>query len=83
MKTITTIAEFRKAVKEQFPHVTIHIKTVSFADLARCSKKCLNVKNEKAGELKVINDMARAIGILPDTNIRFYPAAKNPFPICS
>jgi len=66
-----TTHEFRKAVKARFPHVTVQIRTVSFQDLARESKKCLTVSGDKSGELKEINDLARLSGILPDGNVRF------------
>jgi hypothetical protein len=65
--------EFRKTVKSQYPHVKIKIKTVSFSDLARVSKKVLTVEGEKDHlELKAINDMARELNIVPDISIRFY-----------
>ncbi len=67
------INQFRKSVKEAYPHVTIKVREVSFQDLARASKHCLTVRGERKGELQPINDMARAAGIVPDGNIRFYP----------
>jgi hypothetical protein len=64
------ISQFRKAVKTEFPHVKISIRTVNFQDLARDSKKFLTVNNENQEELITINAWAREVGIMPDTNIR-------------
>ena len=69
-----TTHQFRQQVKQVFPHVTVKVKTVSFEDLARASKQCLTVTGERAiEELIAINALAMKAGILPDTNIRFYP----------
>lgn len=69
-----TISQFRREVKTTWPHVTVKIKTTSFADLARADKKCLTVSGDKAGELVHINALAKQAGILPDGNIRCFPA---------
>ena len=69
-----TIAEFRKKVKTQYPHVKVSIRTVSFADLARDEKKCLTVSGDHSGELAQINAWAREAGIVPDGNIRMKEA---------
>jgi len=69
-----TTHQFRQQVRATFPHVTVKVRTVSFADLARDSKQCLTVEGERAiEELIAINALALKAGILPDTNIRFYP----------
>jgi hypothetical protein len=67
---MTTI-EFRKKVKEAYPHVKISIRSVSFSDLARGSAKCLTVTKDKDGEIIAINAWAKEAGIIPDGNIRF------------
>ena len=68
-----TIAEFRKKVKQQFPHVKLSIRTVSFQDLARCSRKCLELANMQSfTEHGTINDWARQAGVIPDTSIHGY-----------
>lgn len=67
-----TTAEFRRAVKNSFPHVTVTIRTVGFSDLARVSRKCLTVTNERRGELPLINQWAERAGLIPDKNIRCY-----------
>ena len=76
MNTLT-ISQFRKGVKTRWPHVKISVRTVSFADLARCSAKCLAVTGEKRGDLAPIlapiNELAKQAGIIPDTSLRFYP----------
>ena len=66
-------AQFRNLVRGQFPHVTVKVKTVSFADLARAEAKCLSVEGERNGdELRQINQWAREAGIVPDGNLRCY-----------
>lgn len=67
-----TTAEFRRSVKNSFPHVEVTIRTVSFSALARCSRKCLKVNGERRGELQYINELARRAGLIPDGNIRCY-----------
>jgi hypothetical protein len=68
-----TISEFRKTVKNTYPHVKVAVKTTSFCDLARGSAKCLSIAGERnIDELRVINDLAHQAGILPDSNVRFY-----------
>jgi hypothetical protein len=71
-EVVMTTAEFRKKVKSVFPHVTVSIRTVSFSDLARCSRKCLTISGDRPGELRQINDWAREAEIIPDGNIRCY-----------
>jgi len=66
-------ADFRRAIKNSFPHVKVSIRTVSFQDLARCSKQCLTVKGDRRGELGLINQWASRAGIIPDGNIRCFP----------
>lgn len=69
-----TIAEFRRAIKTHYPHVTIKVKTVSFMDLARCERKCLTVEGEKNSyELGAINALAAMAGILGDTKTVLAP----------
>jgi hypothetical protein len=68
-----TIAEFRKRVKHDFPHVTITVRTVNFSDLARASRACLTVTGDAPGECGTINQWAREAGIVPDGNIRCFP----------
>ena len=67
-------ADFRRAVKTSFPHAKVSIRTVSFSDLARCSKQCLTVTGDRRGELALINQWARRAGVLPDGNIRCFPS---------
>jgi len=68
-----TINELRKYVKEKYPHIKITVKTLSFQDLARCSKKCLNISGDTCWqECKDINDKAEEMGIVPDGNVRCY-----------
>ncbi len=67
-----TVAEFRKRVKTTYPHVKVSVRTVSFVDLARCSRLCLSVDGEREGELAQINAWAREAGIIADTSVRFY-----------
>ena len=67
-----TVTEFRKQVKTTYPHVKVSVRTVSFQDLARCSRLCLSVSGERKGELAAINALAKEAGILPDGNVRFY-----------
>jgi hypothetical protein len=68
-----TIAEFRRMVKENYPHVTIKVRTVSFQDLARISAKCLTVEGERSWqELAQINEWASQAGITQDGSLRGY-----------
>jgi len=68
-----TISEFRKKVKEAYPHVTITVRTVDFTDLVRATAKCLTVKGDRsADELAQINAWAKEAGIVQDGNVRFY-----------
>ncbi len=69
------INEFRKLVRETFPNVTISIKQVSFADLARGSAYCLTVRSKpgfpgaRRESLAQINEWAKLAGVLPDGSI--------------
>ena len=66
--------ELRKYVKATYPHIKIKIKTVSFIDLCRDTKKCLTITGDKFWkEVKDINEKADAMGVLIDSNIRCYP----------
>jgi len=65
-----TVAEFRKRVRAEFPHVKVSVRTVGFHDLARCSAKCLTIKGDRKGEAGVINGYARRAGVVPDGNVR-------------
>lgn len=70
-----TTAEFRKAIKTQFPHVKASITTISFMDLARDSRKCLTVTGDRPGDMQTINALAKTAGILRadySGNLRFY-----------
>jgi hypothetical protein len=70
------IHQFRKLVREKFPHITLSIRTVSFQDLARSDAKCLTVTGDKSvAELRQVNDWARQAGVLPDGNLRCYKSA--------
>ncbi len=63
--------QFRQLVRENYPHIKVCVKTVSFADLARDSARCLTVEGDRsADELRQVNDWAKAAGIVPDGNIR-------------
>ena len=66
-----TIQELRKEIKRCWPYVTIRIRTVGFSDLARESRKCLEVTGDRLGDLQHINALAKQAGVLPDSNIRF------------
>ena len=66
------VSQFRKKVKEVYPHVKVSIRTVSFQDLARADRKCLTVSGDRQGELQQINAWAKDAGIIPDGNIRFF-----------
>jgi len=56
-----TTHQFRQQVRATFPHVTVKVRTVSFADLARDSEQCLTVEGERAiEELIAINALAQA-----------------------
>ncbi len=62
---------FRQLVRENYPHITVRVKTVSFEDLARASARCLHVEGDRsADELRQVNEWAKAAGIVPDGNIR-------------
>lgn len=63
--------EFRKTVKQRWPHVKVKLRTVSFQDLARASAICLTLDGDKSGECAEINALAKLAGIVPDGNIRF------------
>lgn len=67
-----TIAEFRKKVRAAYPLVLISVRTVSFVDLARVSRKCLTVAGEyDTEELRQINAWAREAGVVPYGGVRF------------
>ena len=67
-------AQFRGLVRGQFPHATVKVKTVSFADLARGESQCLTTEGTRAAsEQQQINQWAQQAGIQPDTSLRFYP----------
>lgn len=68
-----TEREFRAKVKATYPDVKIAVRTVSFVDLARTSRKCLKI-HEPPGTpietVRTINGWAREAGIVPDGNVR-------------
>ena len=67
-----TTNEVRRRVRDAYPHITITVRTVSFEDLARASKKCLRVVGDRTHEeLAQVNAWASDAGILPDTSLRF------------
>lgn len=69
-----TEQELRGIVKQRYPHIRISIRTVSFSDLARCERKCLTITGDRAiEEVRAINEMAKAMGIIRDCNLRVYP----------
>jgi hypothetical protein len=59
-----TVSEFRKAVKQRWPHVKISIRTVSFQDLARDSAKFVTVEGDLPGEFPAIKTLAKEAGLL-------------------
>lgn len=68
-----TVHEFRKKVKAAYPSVRVRVRTVSFQDLARCSRLCLSIDGDTDIEqVRTINAWAKEAGILPDGNIRGY-----------
>jgi hypothetical protein len=71
-RIVSTVAEFRRCVKETFPHVKIQIRTISFTDLARGDAKALTVIGDHPGELAQINELASKSYILGDNNIRVF-----------
>jgi hypothetical protein len=72
-----TIADLRRNVKKQYPHVKISIRTVSFQDLARCSRKCLEISQAKGiDEIIAINAWAKQAGVIQDSSMRFFPSVK-------
>ena len=74
VRTNMSLAEFRKLVRTNYPHIKISIRTVSFADLARASAKCLTVeKAQSVQEFAQVNAWAKAAGVLPDTSLRSFP----------
>jgi len=79
--TDMSLAEFRKLVRTNYPHIKISVRTVSFADLARASAKCLTVeKAQSAQELAQVNAWAKAAGVLPDTSLRSFPRYRETTP---
>ena len=63
-----THAEFRKAVRRDFPHVKVSIKTVTFDGRAeRSCLKCTGLRSTE--EQSAINALAREAGILRDGNL--------------
>jgi hypothetical protein len=62
-----TMAEFRRLVRERYPHVTVRIRA-SYFDGDR--RLCLTIRGDRPGEAGTINDWARQAGILPDENVR-------------
>lgn len=70
-----TVAEFRKKTRAAYPHVTVRVRTVSFAEcwLGFGSAKCLTLEGERSvDELRIINDWAKDAGILRDGAVHFY-----------
>lgn len=68
-----TTSEFRKRVREAYPHVKVSVRTTDFTDLARSKAKCLEVTGDRnIDELVQINAWATEAGILPDRNVRSY-----------
>lgn len=67
-----TIHAFRKEMKACWPYITVKVKTVSFADLARGEAKFVNFKGDRKGDISHINALAKQAGLLPDTNIRYF-----------
>lgn len=70
--TKMTIADFRKLVKKNYPETKISIRTISFVDLARNSRKCLRIDDTTpAAARNQINEWAAEAGVIPDNS--FYP----------
>ena len=67
-----TVPEFRQAIRELYPHVTISVRTVGMHDLARAAPKCLTVTGDRKGDMEGINMLAREAGIVPDNSLRGY-----------
>ena len=70
---LLTVHQFRKEMKACWPHITVKVKTVSFADLARAEAKFVNFSGDRKGDLGHINALAKQAGLLPDSNIRYFP----------
>lgn len=65
-----TIADFRKLVKKNYPESKISVRTVSFVDLARASRKCLRIDNTTpAAARNQINEWAAEAGVIPDNSV--------------
>ena len=75
---MTPSNELRKFVKQNYPHLTISVKEISFQDLARESKFTLKKVSDNVTmpELTVINDVARTLGILPHNKMFYCPEVK-------
>lgn len=74
-----TEQQFRKTVREQFPHVRVSIRTISFADLARTSARRIFVTGDRSfEEVIAINTLARDAGFLPDNAVRVMPEGDQP-----
>lgn len=68
-----TISDFRRRVRDRYPHITMKVRTVSFQDLARASAKVLTVDGDRSyAEIAQVNEWAEAAGIVPDRSIRFF-----------
>src|SRR5437016_6091358 len=71
------VAELRRRVRAQYPHVKISVRTINFVDLMRESRKCLTIEGDRsAEEVQQINAWAKEAGIVPDGSIRGYQMAK-------
>lgn len=63
------VSDLRKAVKRDFPHLIITVKTVGFFGVNR---QCLKVSGDRTNEeLAAVNGWAKEAGLLPDGNLRW------------
>lgn len=69
-----TVFQFRKQVREHYPHLRVTVRTVSFMDLARGGAQCLTIvgRMQSAAEHGQVNTWAKEAGILPDGSVRVY-----------
>jgi len=66
-----TTMEFRRLVRQRYPHVRISIRSRYFDG---DKWLCLTIEGDRPGEAGEINDLARQAGILPDDNVRAWDA---------
>ena len=73
-----TVFQFRKRVREHYPHLRVTVRTVSFLDVGRGGARCLTIvgRMQSWKEHAQVNTWAKEAGILADTSVRVYVTAE-------